>query len=275
MLAHSGAFSVLTGGPKGPIWPKTGPNWEKSSGGQIYDQIWSLLSPIGLTGLQSWLPHTLAWCWDSSWPHRSPKRTRFDPKCPFWGSWRSSKGPERPDLVPTPANCSDWVGIIFPTHFGLVLGLFFAPRDQKRASFWPKMPLLGVLKVLGGPEGTRFGPKTPGLLCMGWNHSYNRLRPGIGPLIGGQEPQEGLFWHKMSLFDPKRAHMGPKFNVFANLLCDQSKLSTARDFWDQIWPLGALRGPPGPPKGAFWVKSGPFGAPVGPRRVPAPGQSVW
>ena len=28
--------------------------------------------------------------------------------------------------------------------------------------------------------------------------------------------------------------------------------------------LRALQGPPGPPKGAFWAKTGPFGAPWGP-----------
>ena len=34
--------------------------------------------------------------------------------------------------------------------------------------------------------------------------------------------------------------------------------------WDQIWPLGALRGPPGPPKGSFRAKTGPFRTPGGP-----------
>ena len=33
--------------------------------------------------------------------------------------------------------------------------------------------------------------------------------------------------------------------------------------WDQIWPLWALRGPPGPPKGSFWAKTGPLWAPGG------------
>ena len=34
--------------------------------------------------------------------------------------------------------------------------------------------------------------------------------------------------------------------------------------WDQIWSLGALRGPPGPPKGAFRAKTVPFRAPRAP-----------
>ena len=73
MLAHSGALLVLTGGPKGPFWPKTGPNWEKSSGGQTWGQNWSQLPQIGPTGLESRLPHTLAWYWASSWPPGAPK----------------------------------------------------------------------------------------------------------------------------------------------------------------------------------------------------------
>ena len=34
--------------------------------------------------------------------------------------------------------------------------------------------------------------------------------------------------------------------------------------WDQIWPIGALRGPWGPSKGLFGAKSSPFKAPWGP-----------
>ena len=29
--------------------------------------------------------------------------------------------------------------------------------------------------------------------------------------------------------------------------------------WAQMRPLGAAQGPPGPPKGPFWTKTGPFG----------------
>ena len=32
---------------------------------------------------------------------------------------------------------------------------------------------------------------------------------------------------------------------------------------DQIMPPGAARDPPGPPKGTFWAKMGPFGGPMG------------
>ena len=34
--------------------------------------------------------------------------------------------------------------------------------------------------------------------------------------------------------------------------------------WDQIWPTGALLGPPKSPKGPFVAKTSPFRAPLGP-----------
>ena len=36
------------------------------------------------------------------------------------------------------------------------------------------------------------------------------------------------------------------------------------DIWNQIWSLGGL---PMPPKGTFWAKMGPFGAPGGPEEA--------
>ena len=65
-------------------------------------QIWSQLAPIGLTGLESWLPDTLTWCpsranFDRShdkvcekfqfWPHFGPPGP---PKGPVW----PQKGPK-------------------------------------------------------------------------------------------------------------------------------------------------------------------------------------
>ena len=35
--------------------------------------------------------------------------------------------------------------------------------------------------------------------------------------------------------------------------------------WDQIWPTGALLGPPKSPKGPFGAKTSPFRAPLGPK----------
>ena len=52
-------------------------------------------------------------------------------------------GPRGPDLVPTAADWSDWVGIMVTTHFGLVMGLFWAPRAPKRTRFGPKRTQIG------------------------------------------------------------------------------------------------------------------------------------
>ena len=70
---------------------------------------------------------------------RAPKTARFGPKRPFWGSQRDWKGPGGPDLVPTAVNWSDWVGIMVTTHFGLILGRFWAP---KRTQIGPKFKIV-------------------------------------------------------------------------------------------------------------------------------------
>ena len=70
----------------------------------------------------------------------APKRACFGHKRPFWGPQRDLEGPEDPDLVPTAANWSDWAGIMVTRHFDLVFGLFWAPRNPKRASICTKLP---------------------------------------------------------------------------------------------------------------------------------------
>ena len=37
-------------------------------------------------------------------------------------------------------NCHRFVGLVITTHFGLVSGLFWAPRGPKRVRFGPKCP---------------------------------------------------------------------------------------------------------------------------------------
>merc|ERR1712212_1170627 len=92
---------------------------------------------------------------------RAPKRARFGPERPFWGSPRVLEGPRGPDLVPTAPNWSDWVGVMVTTHFGLVLGLLWAPLGPKRARFGPKRPFWGSPRVLKGPRGPDLIHKLP------------------------------------------------------------------------------------------------------------------
>ena len=76
------------------------------------------------------------------------QKCSFGPKRAFWGPQRSLEGLRVPDLVPTAANWSNRIGHMVTTHFGLVLGFFWAPRDPKRARFGPKCPFLA-------PVGTK------------------------------------------------------------------------------------------------------------------------
>ena len=65
--------------------------------------------------------------------HRGPKRARFGPKRSFWGLRRSKEGPSGPDLVPTALKWSDGVKLMVTTHFDLISGPLWVPRDPKRA----------------------------------------------------------------------------------------------------------------------------------------------
>ena len=68
------------------------------------------------------------------------------------------EGPEGLDLVPTVANWSGWAGIMVNTHFGLVSGLFWVPRDPKRARFGPRCPFWGPQRDSEGPRGPDLVP---------------------------------------------------------------------------------------------------------------------
>ena len=72
---------------KGPILAKNDPfgspggTW-RAPGGQSLSQ----LPPIGLTGLESWLPHNLAFYWASLWTPGDQKGPVLARNAPFWGS---------------------------------------------------------------------------------------------------------------------------------------------------------------------------------------------
>ena len=68
------------------------------------------------------------------------------------GPQRDSKGPWGPDLIPTAANWSDWVGIMVTTNFGLVLGPLLDPEGPKEGPFWQKMTLFCPKRANMGPK---------------------------------------------------------------------------------------------------------------------------
>ena len=143
---------------------------------------------------------------------RGPKRARFGPKCPFWGSWRSSEGPERPYLVPTPLSCCAWVELMVTTDFGLVSSLFLAA-----------------------------------ILIF-------------GPILGPTWSKKGTFRAKTGAFGAPGRQEEACYR--------ESNLGTASGgSWHQIWLPGALQVLPRPPNGG---QNEPFRGPWGPRRCPIP-----
>ena len=131
---------------------------------------------------------------------RAPKRARFGPERPFWGSPRVLEGPRGPDLVPTAPNWSDWVGVMVTTHFGLVLGLLWAPRGPKRARFGPKCPFWGPWRSLEGPRGPDLAPT-----AVNWSDWVEVMVISHFGLVSS------LF---LSARGPKRAHFGSKCPFF-------------------------------------------------------------
>ena len=103
-------------------------------------------------------------------------------------------------------------------------GPYWSLRGAPKGPFGLKQALTGR-KALGARLGARFGPNCCRLVRLGWSHGYHTLWPGIGPFLGPQGHQKGPFWPKMPLFGPKRAHMGPEFQIVANLSCDLSKVA--------------------------------------------------
>ena len=88
-LAWYRPSSGSPGAPKGPVWaenvPFGGPRGPRRA---PEDQIWSQLPPAAPPGLNSWLPHTLAWCWPSSGPPGAPKGPVLAQNVPFGGQIR-------------------------------------------------------------------------------------------------------------------------------------------------------------------------------------------
>ena len=143
------------------------------------------------------------------------------------------EGPRGPDLVPTAANWSDWVGVMVTSHFGLVLGLLWAPRVPKRARFGPKCPFWGPWRSWEGPRE---------------------------PFESIQDPQKMHIGAKQALLEPLGAK---KRGPYQAKVCGNHDSNPVRPIcgnWDQIrpqlWPLEFFsqlrpvlgqKGPLGPP----------------------------
>ena len=137
---------------------------------------------------------------------------------PFWGPQRDSEGPRGPDLVPTAADWSDWVRIMVTTHFGLVSGLFWVPRDTKRARFGSKIPFWGPQRDSEGPGGPDVVPT-----AANWSDWAGIMVTKHFDLVFGlfRAPKAP----KRARFGPKRAKIGSKLKIVGNLSCDLSKFA--------------------------------------------------
>ena len=86
------------------------------------------------------------------------------------------------------------------------IGSPLGPKGPQQGPFWPKMPLLGALEVLGGPPGVRFGPNCRQLVRLGWSYGYLTLWPDIGPPLG----QKGPVLAQNSPYGPQKGPFGAK-----------------------------------------------------------------
>ena len=136
------------------------------------------------------------------------------------------------------------------THFGLVSGLFWAPRDTKRARFGPKCPFLGSQRSSEGPQGTDLVHT-----AADWPDWVEIMVATHFGLVSG------LFWASR---DTKRARFGPKcpFLGSSRLMgqrelrtrcCPERPQMTFKHFiheYKSCWPsMGPFQVPTWGPKG--------------------------
>ena len=115
-----------------------------------------------------------------------------------------------PDLVPITADWSDGVGVMVTTHFGLVLGLFLAPRDPKRARFGPQCHFWGSWMDSEGPGGQIWSQLPliglPGLESLYTTH----FCLVFGLFLAPQGLYKGSIWPESPFWSSWRDSEGPR-----------------------------------------------------------------
>ena len=76
-----------------------------------------------------------------------------------------------------------------------------------------------------------------------------------------QGPPKGIFCPKRCPFGGPSSAVEVFEEAGAHDMDTAQPDGSASGSWAQIRPLGAAKGPPGPPKGCFWAKTDPFGGP--------------
>ena len=90
------------------------------------------------------------------------------------------------------------------------IGPLLGTQGPQKDPLWPKMPLLGVLEVLGGPGGAIFGLNS---LELPWTHGCTTDFGLVSSLFLAAilifGPVLGPTWSKKETFRAKRALLGP------------------------------------------------------------------
>ena len=129
-LRHSRALKRGPVGPKRPCWGPIGSR--RAPGGQI----WSQLLPIGLTGLESWLPDTLTWYLASSGPPGPSKGPVLAPIGPFEGPIGSQRAPG--DQIWSKLPPTGLTGLVlWLPHTLAWYGASSGPPGTPKGHFWP------------------------------------------------------------------------------------------------------------------------------------------
>ena len=83
--------------------------------------------------------------------------------------------------------------------------------------------------------------------------------PGAAP--GPPGPSKGPIRAKTDPFGGPRSAVVVSYGARAHDMDAAHPVGPTSGTWAQIWSPVAAQGPPGPPKGAFWAKTGPYGGP--------------
>merc|ERR1712212_1282547 len=87
-----------------------------------------------------------------------------------------------------------------------------------------------------------------------------KIRPP-GAAQGRPGPPKGPIWAKTGPFGGPRSAVVVSKGARAHDMYAAHPVGPTSGTWAQIRPPGAAQGPPGPPKGSTWAKTGPFGGP--------------
>ena len=169
------------------------------------------------------------------------------------------EGPRGPDLVPTAADWSAWLGIIVPHTLWPGIKPLLAPRSPKRACFGPKCPFWGSWKDSEGPREPDSVPTATG--CS----AYVGLMVG-GLFLAARGPKSPRFSSECPFFWTMWAQYGAKNQ---NCCQEEARYQAKVCGNHESSPGTAARGSRDPPRTSRTPKRGILGqnGHIGPKRA--------